>query len=243
MITRRCANPNCAHEFPLDAARTRSKTCSWNGVEYPSITAMSNALGITFHVARKRVRNGWKSDDQLPKPREVVTRVDGDVIHFSLTRGYTATINIIDVDLLERKWLAMPDRSGNVYVACNLFIRGGAGKRQILRIHRLIMERVVGRELAPGELVDHIDRNALNNTRVNLRIATNAQNQHNRGKQSDNTSGYKGVFWHRHAQRWKAVIRVNGKRLWLGSFSTPELAHQAYCAAAAQYRGEFGATE
>ena len=105
------------------------------------------------------------------------------------------------------------------------------------------MSRQLGREIAPGEMVDHIDRNPLNNTRQNLRLATNAQNQHNTGKWATNTSGYKGVFWHKHAQRWKAVIKIGKRVMWLGTFKTPEAAYQAYCEAVKKYRGEYGAVE
>jgi hypothetical protein len=50
-------------------------------------------------------------------------------------------------------------------------------------------------------------------------------------------SSYPGVTWHERDKRWRAQIRINGKRLWLGGFVNERDAAQAYEAAARQYRG------
>jgi hypothetical protein len=90
----------------------------------------------------------------------------------------------------------------------------------------------------PGCLqIDHIDGNGLNNSFGNLRLATGSQNIANQGKRQDNTSGYKGVS--RHRSKWRAEITVNNSYYYLGLFETPELAHMAYCKAAAELHGEF----
>jgi len=92
-----------------------------------------------------------------------------------------------------------------------------------------------------GELpveLDHIDRNPANNRWENLRKATSHQNAHNKGKYKNNTTGYKGVFA-APSGAWHARIRVEGRLKFLGTFSTPELAHKAYCAAADKLHGEF----
>jgi hypothetical protein len=90
-------------------------------------------------------------------------------------------------------------------------------------------ERFIHRIIAgaqPGEEVDHIDRNTLNNKRSNLRIATRQQQGFNRGLFKNNTTGYKGVSFHR--GKWQASIRVNGILEYLGRFTTPEKASEAY---------------
>lgn len=82
-----------------------------------------------------------------------------------------------------------------------------------------------------GELskdVDHIDRNPSNNQFINLRAVSKSQNQHNRIKQRDNTSGYKGVIYFKRTGRWRANIWVNDVNHYLGYFSTPEEASMAY---------------
>tara|TARA_B110000444_G_scaffold260193_1_gene306288 strand:+ start:645 stop:1259 length:615 start_codon:yes stop_codon:yes gene_type:complete len=67
--------------------------------------------------------------------------------------------------------------------------------------------------------VDHIDRNRLNNKISNLRLATNKQNQDNRRKQKNNTSGVTGVTWHKRDNRYYADISHNKKKLSLGYFN------------------------
>lgn len=102
--------------------------------------------------------------------------------------------------------------------------------------HRLAWRIVTGQD--PGALqIDHIDGNSTNNSWSNLRLASNAENQRNKGIFRNNKSGFKGV--HKHGNRWKALIYFNKKKINLGCFDTPELAHMAYCKAAAELHGEF----
>lgn len=91
----------------------------------------------------------------------------------------------------------------------------------------------------PENYTDHINRSRADNRISNLREATYAQNQQNKQKSYYNTSGYKGVFWVPSCGNWRARIRLNGKRMSLGSFVTAEEAHAAYCAAANDLHGEF----
>ena len=102
-------------------------------------------------------------------------------------------------------------------------------------VHRLIWAWVNGRD--PDAFVDHIDGNKTNNQAWNLRRATRAQNGWNRSSHRSNTSGYKGVF--RNHKNWRARIKANGRVYCLGTYKTPEEAHQAYCEAAARLHGEF----
>ena len=62
--------------------------------------------------------------------------------------------------------------------------------------HRIVLERVIGRTIDVGELVDHINRDKLDNRRVNLRLADKSINSINRDKRPDNTSGHIGVYRH-----------------------------------------------
>jgi hypothetical protein len=107
------------------------------------------------------------------------------------------------------------------------------GRWSAARMHREIFGA------CDGQLVDHVDGDGLNNRRSNLRIATRAENNRNAAVRKDNTSGFKGVHWHKGDGRWQAQIRVAGKRIRLGAFDTPEAAHAAYCEAAARYHGAF----
>ena len=103
--------------------------------------------------------------------------------------------------------------------------------------HRLIWIYFTGKW--PPHQIDHKDKNKLNNAIDNLRCASHSNNQMNQSKRRDNTSGYKGVSWHKDTKKWRARIRVNTQRIELGSYDTKEEAYEAYCKAAIQYHGDF----
>lgn len=89
--------------------------------------------------------------------------------------------------------------------------------------------------LAHGYLpkfIDHIDGNFQNNKIENLREATHAQNHYNRKKPINNTSGIKGVSFHKKSGKWAASIRINGKQTHLGLFEEKQEAGIAYANAA-----------
>jgi len=113
------------------------------------------------------------------------------------------------------------------------YIRGRInGKLQYM--HRIIAKRM---KLDLSNMIDHIDRNKLNNCRNNLRVATRQQNSANSRSRKNNKSGYKGICLNH--DHWRAQIRVNRKTICLGTFNSPEEAHEAYCKAAVEYYGEF----
>lgn len=92
----------------------------------------------------------------------------------------------------------------------------------------------------PIEDIDHINNNKADNRFENLRQATRSQNHHNKGPMPFNTSGYKGVTFHKGAGKWMArVADVDGSQIYLGLFPTPEAAYEAYCHAAKRLHGEF----
>ena len=93
-----------------------------------------------------------------------------------------------------------------------------------------------------GELpnvIDHIDGNPLNNAIKNLRSCTQQQNTFNRGAYKNNTSGYKGVYWHKMAKKFQAKIGINGKLKHLGLFNTAKEASEVYEAKAKELFGEY----
>jgi hypothetical protein len=89
----------------------------------------------------------------------------------------------------------------------------------------------------PDEHIDHADANRINNRFSNLRAATRAQNMANSKAKNNTRSGFKGVCASR--RKWVASIGVDGKKVHLGHFGSPEEAHKAYCQAAERYYGTF----
>jgi hypothetical protein len=106
--------------------------------------------------------------------------------------------------------------------------------KKYIKMHREILN-------APaGSIVDHRYGDGLDNRKVNLRIATIAQNQHNRRKTArQTTSKYKGVSFKRDRKKYYAQIGCNSKRINLGSFDNEVDAAKAYDEAAKKLFGEF----
>lgn len=94
----------------------------------------------------------------------------------------------------------------------------------------------------PKDQLDHINTIKTDNRISNLREATNQQNQYNRGLQSNNKSGLKGVSWNKAQKKWLARIRADKKLFHLGSFNKKEDAHHAYIEEAKRLHGEFERT-
>ena len=84
----------------------------------------------------------------------------------------------------------------------------------------------------PSMNIDHINGNKRDNRIKNLREATISENGQNRGKQKNNTSGFKGVSLCKKSKKWIASIRKNNKSKYLGCFTDAEKAHEAYKEAA-----------
>jgi hypothetical protein len=95
--------------------------------------------------------------------------------------------------------------------------------------HRLAWLYMTG-AFPPNE-TDHINMDKSDNRFFNLRAVTHSENQHNKGKQKNNKSGFKGVSYYKQTQKWYAAIKLNAVKKSLGYFLTPEEASAAYLAA------------
>lgn len=88
-------------------------------------------------------------------------------------------------------------------------------------------------------MIDHVDGNKTNNSPDNLRIANKSTNGMNRGKQSNNSSGFKGVSFRKDRNKWLAKITKKGKPYHIGLFDAKEEAALAYRQAASEIHGKF----
>ncbi|WP_411800508.1 HNH endonuclease [Cupriavidus respiraculi] len=92
-------------------------------------------------------------------------------------------------------------------------------------------------------VVDHINHDTLDNRRINLRICTKSQNQWNRRVGANSSTGVKGVSHVKSRGKYRAEIRVFGKRIHLGWFDQIDDAAYAYRQAARIHFGEFCCVE
>lgn len=156
-------------------------------------------------------------------------RIEGDVAHVTLTRGFEAILDAADVSLVSgRNWYALVNKTGHAY-AVRQYAEGGKQKCELM--HRTIMGTEVGRE------VDHIDGDGLNNRRRNLRNCSHNENMANAVVSRRNRLGLKGAY--KKKNRYRACIRRGSTRVNLGSYLTPEEAAAAYRGAALVLYGAF----
>lgn len=145
---------------------------------------------------------------------------------------HTVLIDDEDWDKIkEYKWNIHYMKSTGKYYARTHSFKGHKIKE--IQLQRLLINAPFDKE------VDHKDNNPKNNKKENLRLCSRSENQMNRGKNKNNTSGYKGVFWHKHIKKWNATITVNYKKIQLGYFKTKIEAAEAYNQAALKYHNNF----
>ena len=153
-----------------------------------------------------------------------------------LTQGKVAIVDESDFEWASQwKWFAKYKPSCHAFYAARTDNKAGV----TFELHRALM----GVNKGDKRVVDHINHDSLDNRRGNLRVCTSTQNSQNRRAHCNNKSGFKGVSFHPHTGKWRAVIHVNGKRLSLGLRATPEEAGELYHAAAQEHFGEFACIE
>lgn len=149
-----------------------------------------------------------------------------------LSQGKVALVDDEDFDRLMAmgKW-----HCNDGYGKITLNYRKPDGTRGAKKIwmHRAVLNA------PPGKFVDHISGSRLDNRKANLRFCSHNENQRNSGPQKNNTSGYKGVSWHKRRQKFDAKIVSDRKSIYLGSYESAKLAAIAYNEAALKIHGDF----
>lgn len=150
----------------------------------------------------------------------------GDEVLIKLrSKMYGTSWTIVDLDVLDIllklkvTWIVRPSKYTD-YVTCNR-LYGKYGPR--FHLHRIVLGLAKDSILEP----DHRNRNGLDNRKENLRLVTRSQNNFNKRMQSNNKSGVNGVFLRKNTNVWQAVIKLNGKNIYLGNFPKMEDAIEA----------------
>lgn len=155
---------------------------------------------------------------------------DETIMIIQLPKGFEAIIDDKFKELNDLNW----HRSSG-YVTRNTSIKDG--KRTKVRLHREIAH-LAGWEIQ-GLDIDHINHDTLDNRLSNLRLVNDQQNQFNRVKGNNNTSGFKGVSFCKKRNKWKAQMGINGKIKFLGYYDTAKIAAAAYGAEAELVQKEY----
>lgn len=134
--------------------------------------------------------------------------IDGDIVRVYFKSGEYFICDTQDLPLIQKyTW----------YLNMNGYARSAEGKY----FHRLVMD-------TPDDyIIDHINRNKLDDRKENLRICKQIDNSHNMGMFSTNSSGHTGVYKNK-SGKYEAEIVVDYKKIFLGAFDKYEDACDAY---------------
>lgn len=104
------------------------------------------------------------------------------------------------------------------------------------RIH-LMHREILGEKNTKD--IDHINCNRLDNRKTNLRFCTKSENGANRGKNKNNTSGYKCVYFREDRKKWCAYIHKDKRKIHIGYFNKVKDAINARMEKSVELFGEF----
>lgn len=158
--------------------------------------------------------------------------------YVDLSLGRKALIDWRDLEWVQNyKWYFKPSRTTEGYA---VRLKSINGKLLTIFMHREIFFMHNPETDISSKQIDHVNRQPLDNRLGNLRSATCSQNHANKSISRNNTSGFKGVSYHKKTNTWKAQISCNGTDKSLGYYSTPEEAAFVYNKACKELFGEFG---
>ena len=144
-----------------------------------------------------------------------------------LSKGMVTIVDSSDYEELSKnKWYY----STKGYAVRDEFING---KKVKIWMHRRVSNPPLNKQ------VDHINHDKLDNRRDNLRHCTNQENHANKPLNKTNSSGYKGVSFHKETGKWRAAIEIKGKKISLGLHHDIKEAAKAYNLMANKSFGEY----
>lgn len=157
------------------------------------------------------------------------TELEDGSVEIELAPGIVTVVDAGD-------WPSLSDRTWRIHTDGYVVTGGGRPRGSWSRMHRELAGAL------PGQFVDHIDRDPLNNRQANLRITTASGNSRNRGIRGKNATGFKGVNRHPRSGRYNAQYGTPPNRVTVGWFDTAEDAARAYDRAITEAYGDYAVT-
>ena len=110
-----------------------------------------------------------------------------------------------------------------------IYLRSSDRKNESERVslHRLVYSLKHNMTVDELDIIDHIDRNTMNNLSCNLNMVSHLENSQNTTLRKDNSSGVKGVYWDKTREKWIAEIQYNKKKMRIGAYINKEDAIKA----------------
>lgn len=135
-----------------------------------------------------------------------VYKINGETTEIITVKGDVILIDSADIELA---------KSHCWHVDSKGYAHGGTSNKRF-RLHNLLMNP------SKGMVVDHINRNKLDNRRCNLRLVTNQENQFNRGLGKNNRSGHVGIHFNKQCEKWCCQLTHDRKIVFSGLFDSKE---------------------
>lgn len=165
------------------------RTCTIEGCDTPH-----HAKGY----CRKHYTEFCKRDNSVYIPPKIKNEfiIEGDIARMIICdrRGKPINETLIDAEDVGRVQRHRWFMQGKGYVQ----------SQDMGLLHAFIIGAV------PGRVTDHINKDKLDNRKANLRIATLSENGYNSKLPANNTSGVKGVSYHKQTGKWEAALETNG---------------------------------
>ena len=160
-------------------------------------------------------------------------------LYYAKRNTYTEKEGYIEFVINSKKYgehIAFVDKDNLDLIQNNtwrLTPKGYLVNKQNIRLHRIITN-------CPKNLtVDHINKNKLDNRSANLRICTNAENQQNKSKDTNNKSKCKNVYYEKARNTYRVRICIDGKHINLGSYPNTDKGFKMACNVAEEARKKY----
>ena len=150
---------------------------------------------------------------------------------------FTVLVNKEDLErliLFDRRWnAAWREDSQSYYPMCSEYISTHVHNKTHY-LHRWIFD------YPKNTVIDHINHNTLDNRRCNLRLTEQKKNlEHRNGKNKNNKSGYRNVFWDSRKNKWTVHLCKDYHNIHVGDYDDLDEAGRVAEEARQKYYGKF----